>query len=109
MPLMNKCKTFKEEDVCKAKILAWVRLIENVNNKLPEHFAKVVVPFLNYCFGLTNLNESGRNIKINEFELNLFLFFILKTKTMRTRLKARNKKCKTNTTRPSRQNTISNL
>ena len=61
MPLMNKCKTFKEEEVCRAKILAWVRLIENVNNKLPDYFTMVVVPFFNYCFGLSNINDSGKN------------------------------------------------
>ena len=62
MPLQNKCKTYKEEDVCKAKILAWLSLIENINEKLPTHCIAVLIPFLNYCFGI---NESVMGKEIN--------------------------------------------
>ena len=64
MPLQNKCKTYKEEDVCRAKICAWLCLIENINENLPSHFLAVVLPFLNYCFGI-NEQISG-NIQKNK-------------------------------------------
>ncbi len=58
MPLLNKCKTYKEEDVSKSKILAWLGLIENLNEKLPNYLGKVFMPFLNYCFGLNHLTDN---------------------------------------------------
>ncbi len=67
MPLLNKCKTYKEEDVCKSKILAWLSLIENLNDKLPPYVVKVFLPFLNYCLGLNQLNESLSLGTINLF------------------------------------------
>jgi hypothetical protein len=69
MPLLNKCKTYKEEDVCKSKILAWLGLIENLNEKLPNYLGKIFVPFLNYCFGLNHLND---NLSLGKKNLIVF-------------------------------------
>jgi hypothetical protein len=52
MPLLSKCKTYEEEDVCKAKISAWLRLLETINERLPSQFVQVCAPLLNYCFGI---------------------------------------------------------
>ncbi|CAF0955839.1 unnamed protein product [Brachionus calyciflorus] len=54
MPLLNKCKTFKDECVCKAKCLAWMCLIENLKEQLPNYAQKVLLPFFNFCFGLNS-------------------------------------------------------
>ena len=51
-PLINKCKAYKDEDLCKTKANAWLCLIENVNERLPEYMNKVLIPFFNYCFGV---------------------------------------------------------
>lgn len=53
MPLVHKCKTYKEESVCRSKILAWLCLIENVNDQLINYYGKILFPFFNYCFGLS--------------------------------------------------------
>jgi hypothetical protein len=41
MPLINKCKSYREEGVCKAKALAWIKLIENIGDKIREYDSKV--------------------------------------------------------------------
>ena len=63
MPLQNKCKTYKEEDVCKAKICAWLCLVENINEKLPAHFTTVLMPFLNYCLGVNETHHDSKDSK----------------------------------------------
>jgi hypothetical protein len=51
MPLVNKSKNYKNDNVCKAKALAWLCLIENINDRISQYVTSVVIPFLNYCFG----------------------------------------------------------
>ena len=68
MPLLNKCKTYKDESVCKAKLLSWLCLIENLADQLPKYSYKVLIPFFNYSFGLNSfMIENGLyNCKLNE-------------------------------------------
>lgn len=74
MPLVNKCKTYKEENVSHKKILAWMCLIENTNDQIVNHYLKVgynlkrLYVFI-YCIKLDQLNIFSRryykNIVIN--------------------------------------------
>lgn len=68
MPLLNKCKTYKDESVCKAKLLSWMCLIENLEDQLPKYSYKVLIPFFNYSFGLNSfMIEHGLyNCKLNK-------------------------------------------
>lgn len=64
--MINKTKSYKNDNLCKSKALAWLSLIENIDNKVPSYLANVVIPFFNYCFGLncdslTNEYEANGN------------------------------------------------
>ena len=75
MPLINKTKTYKNDNVCKSKALAWLCLIENIGNKLPNYLTNVVIPFLNYCFAINSdtTSSSGENEPIIGENLMKFL------------------------------------
>lgn len=68
-PLINKCKAYKDENLSKTKANAWLCLIENINEKLPEYTLKTLLPFFNYCFGIVDksldLIESGQKLPKN--------------------------------------------
>lgn len=51
-PLINKCKAYRNEPLCLTKASAWLCLIENINEKLPDYTTKALIPFFNYCFGV---------------------------------------------------------
>ncbi len=57
MPLVNKCKTYKDENVCKSKVLAWAKLIENIGDRIRDFDIKILLPFFKYCFGIKNQPE----------------------------------------------------
>lgn len=50
MPLVNKCKTYKEENVSYKKILAWMCLIENTNDQIVNHYLKVGYNFKTFIY-----------------------------------------------------------
>ena len=54
MPLINKTKSYKSDNVSKSKALAWLCLIEGIDNKFPNYLSNVIIPFLNYCFGASS-------------------------------------------------------
>jgi hypothetical protein len=57
MPLTNKCKTYKDECVCKAKALAWLRLIEHIGDRMSNYDMKILLPFFKFSFGAKSFPE----------------------------------------------------
>jgi hypothetical protein len=57
MPLINKCKNFKDESLSRAKVLAWHALIQNVGDKIKDYQPKILFPFFNFCFGIDTSGE----------------------------------------------------
>jgi hypothetical protein len=49
MPLTNKTRQTKNEQVSKSKALAWICLIEKVNTKITNQLNTLVIPFFNFC------------------------------------------------------------
>ena len=83
MPLVNKCKTYKDERVCKAKVLAWVKLIENIGEKLQNYDMKILMPFFKYCYGAKNFPELFDDTEeaIKEFQAKFEKFLTHKIET----------------------------
>lgn len=59
MPLTNKTRQTKNEQVSKSKALAWICLIEQVNSKITSQLNTLVIPFFNFCLAEYLNNGSG--------------------------------------------------
>ena len=74
-PLINKCKGYKDASLCLTKASAWLCLIENINEKLPEYTSKALIPFFNYCFSVSDKTvdqDDSKGIDITFAELHNF-------------------------------------
>ena len=82
-PLINKCKAYKDEELCRTKACAWLCLIENVNERLPEYTTRAMLPFFSYCFGI--VDKSIGNLKNLDYKELFFFFTTLKSHNKRIR------------------------
>jgi hypothetical protein len=71
MPLINKTKSYKSDIVSKSKALTWLCLIENIGNRCSSYLTNVIIPFLNYCFGLSSESMTHETESISSQTDNL--------------------------------------
>jgi hypothetical protein len=71
MPLINKTKSYKSDIVSKSKALTWLCLIENIGNRCSSYLTNVIIPFLNYCFGLSSESVTHETESISSQTDNL--------------------------------------
>lgn len=53
-PLINKCKAYKDEELCRTKANVWLSLVENINENMSQYVVQALLPFFNYCFGIVD-------------------------------------------------------
>ena len=53
------------------KALTWLCLIENIGNRCSSYLTNVIIPFLNYCFGLSSESMTHETESISSQTDNL--------------------------------------
>ena len=73
---MSICKAYKDEVVSRSKALTWLCLIEKINERMPVYLERVLIPFLEFCFGLSDKKQESSFDSLVQIGFEVFVSII---------------------------------